>query len=386
MSHHTPPKFRAVAVVAALIALGCTATAPVATPDDQPSTSPSSGSASGPPLQSSPSASSADGDRALTESYASAVHGMSVSYPQGWNLRPATEPWFEGELTLESTFADVISNPSGYPFIAMASAALGEKSGLAWTETFLQSRPCGTSRAFRLDALQAQIVECEAGAHVVAADDSRGLVVWLYTSDQPSTEAVEWFIEMIDTIETEDLPSVQGSNGFSVPFTFELPGAPKFDFAAHSPGHHEVRVPEFAAGGQPSGIITQAIGGKRSDPCDAQSAELPIAAGPQAVIDYLRTVPGIEVTDETATSIAGLDAVQATVVGSGESSGCDGETYAWAESTEPFSAVPLEVPRRVIAVDVAGEHLVFTVYGEDGNPVWTPLADEILGSLEFTSQ
>jgi hypothetical protein len=330
-----------------------------------------------------PTASPTPSAPALTESYTSAVHGMSVAHPTDWEVRPAVVPWLEGELTLESTFADVISHPSGYPSIALASTPLGEQDGPEWVQSFLASRPCGTASFTAVDTLSGRFTACVGGAHVVAADDSRGLVVWLYESDPPTSDDLDWFKGLVDTVGVYRRPSVQISRGFRVPFTFDLPASPRFDFAAHSSGRHEIRVPKFAEAGRPSGVITEAIGGGRVDPCDEASGALTVADGPQAVIDYLRTVPGVEVTDDVETTIGGLAAVQATVTGSEDGSGCQGETFAWVENSEPFSAVPLEAPRRVIAVDVAGDHLVFTVYGEESNPAWTPMADELLASIEF---
>ena len=130
----------------------------------------------------------------------------------------------------------------------------------------------------------------------------------------------------------------------------------------------------------PSGLIFQAIGGRRSDPCVESSGALSIASGPGPVMDYLAAIPDLQVSDRTSTSVSGLPAEQATVVAPG-TAGCE-NLWVWAESpaAEPL---PRGTPLRVIALDVGGEHIVLTVFGEAANPAWGPMADELIGSIRF---
>ena len=48
---------------------------------------------------------------ALTETFTSTIHGISVSYPEGWVPRAATEPWPAGGIVQQETpFGDVIED------------------------------------------------------------------------------------------------------------------------------------------------------------------------------------------------------------------------------------------------------------------------------------
>jgi hypothetical protein len=214
----------------------------------------------------------------------------------------------------------------------------------------------------------------------------RGYMILLYVSgDDPSLGEVynlDLFEEILATVEFEPSAAVQVSDPFVPAFTFSFPAEAEFDYGAVNETYFEVRVPAFADAGMPSGVIVQAIGAGRADPCDAASERLEIDPGPQSVIDYLKTIPDLALTDEAATTVGGLPAVQATVTGASDTLACD-EIYAWVEETETFSAIPLDGPRRLVAVDVGGEHVVLTVFGEDGNPSWPPMAAELIDSITF---
>lgn len=67
---------------------------------------------------------------ALTETFTSTMHGISVSYPGGWNVRPATEIWTTGLPFQGSPFADVME--SGNTFILVASQPLAGKTADRW--------------------------------------------------------------------------------------------------------------------------------------------------------------------------------------------------------------------------------------------------------------
>ena len=44
--------------------------------------------------------------------FSSALHEITVEYPAGWKVRPATEPWSFGRLTFDASDVDVIFDPS----------------------------------------------------------------------------------------------------------------------------------------------------------------------------------------------------------------------------------------------------------------------------------
>jgi len=55
--------------------------------------------------------------------FSSTIHGISIDYPSGWQIRPATEPWTGGALRFDSPAADVIFDPrfGNRLYIALAS-------------------------------------------------------------------------------------------------------------------------------------------------------------------------------------------------------------------------------------------------------------------------
>ena len=172
---------------------------------------------------------------------------------------------------------------------------------------------------------------------------------------------------------------VQRASAFARPFTYSLPIKPTFDFGAMTQRYFEIRVPEWADQGHPGGLIVQAIGGGRVDPCDPASAPLILDRGPEAVFEYLASIPELTITDVSAVTVDGSPARQATVTAA-ETDACP-ELHVWAEEGEPFIT---GISLRLIAVDVDGEHMVVTIFGEPDIPEWPALADYIVGSIRFS--
>lgn len=178
-------------------------------------------------------------------------------------------------------------------------------------------------------------------------------------------------------------PTQATSGLFRPAFTFLFPTGVTFDYGTVNSTWFEVRVPEFNDAGHAGGIILQNIGGGRADQCDGASAAEPIATGPAAVIEYLKTIPELTVTNERATTVSGLPAREATVVADPETPACP-DMWLWVEDSESFGSIPRGLVLRMISVDVAGEHLVFTIYGEPENSGWKDMADQLIASVVFT--
>jgi len=345
---------------------------PTASPTRSPSEEPSPSQAAGP---------------ALSERFTSSMHGISVSYPSGWTALPATEPWAtSGPFRFQDPVGDFIYDPrlTDHLFLGLASQPLAGRSPDTWAADLLALEGCPSSDPLVVDGADG-ILAADCGVALVSHED-RGYMIWLYVStDDPGLDAVyslDWLVGLLATVQLDPNAAVQVSDPFVPAFTFSFPAEAEFDYGAVNETYFEVRVPAFADAGMPSGVIVQAIGAGRADPCDAASERLEIDPGPQSVIDYLKTIPDLALTDEAATTVGGLPAVQATVTGASDTLACD-EIYAWVEETETFSAIPLDGPRRLVAVDVGGEHVVLTVFGEDGNPSWPPMAAELIDSITF---
>jgi len=169
---------------------------------------------------------------------------------------------------------------------------------------------------------------------------------------------------------------------FVRPFDYLLPSDPDFEGVHDTERSFGISVPEWAEAGHLGGLIIQPVGGARSDPCDAASAaSVPLEPGLDAVFDYLATIPQLTITELPDTTVDGRRARQARVTAGPGTTACP-DLWVWPEDTEPFIS---ETDLRLIAVDVDGEHLVVTIYGESGNPEWPGLADEFVSSIRFVS-
>jgi hypothetical protein len=180
-------------------------------------------------------------------------------------------------------------------------------------------------------------------------------------------------------------PNEEGSGNFAAPFTYVLPTGAEFDYGTRNSTFFEIRIPAAAEAGHAAGVIVQAIGGGRVDPCDEESAPLAISSGPQPVIDYLRAVPDLTVTAESAATVGDLPAVQARVTAGIDSPTCQ-DIWPWVEATEAFSDIPRDLVVRIVAVDLGearARHVVFTIFGEDENPGWAEMAEELIDSFRF---
>lgn len=136
----------------------------------------------------SPSASTSNPP--LVESFTSAIHGISVSYPAGWKLKLATVPWPSDSAARQSAaftdFADMIyQRESDSPFIAMASQPLAGADPDEWTAMaadFLDApSDCGATEPVTVDGAEGRLFRGCLAALVTVAD--RGYLIWLYRID-----------------------------------------------------------------------------------------------------------------------------------------------------------------------------------------------------------
>ena len=134
---------------------------------------------------------------ALTETFTSAMHGISVSYPSGWKLRPATEPWTSGHVLGDSTFADIIyEKESDSPFIAVASQPLAGKTLDAWATDYLAQFSCVPTEPVTVDGATGVLSDCPEGPHALVSVEGRGYLIWLYRVDDPA-----WFPAILATVQ-----------------------------------------------------------------------------------------------------------------------------------------------------------------------------------------
>ena len=351
---------------------------PTASPTPSPSEEPSPSQAAGP---------------ALTERFTSAMHGISVSYPAGWTTQLATEPWATSSpFYFRDPVGDFLYDPvlTDHLFLGLASQPLAGKSPDAWASDLLILEGCPSSDTVVVDGADG-VLASDCGMALVSKDD-RGYLIWLYASadDELDFDTGAWFQEILATVSLDApaavappatrRPGETRVGNFALPFSYIFPRGLKLG-TTHAT-YYEIRDPARADAGHPAGVIIQAIGGGRIDPCDPVSGKLDLELSPNAPIEYLETVPDLTVTDIVETSVGELPAVQARVTSGTDSPECS-EIWPWVEDTEAFTAIPRNTTVRLISTHFDREPIVLTVFGEDDNTGWTEVADEFIASLRF---
>ena len=134
--------------VIALVAVGCSpATAASPTPLPAETSAPTA----------APPSVAAAARPALTETFSSNLHGMSVSYPEGWVPRAATELWPADDFVqMESPFGDVIEDGStgDTAFLALASQPLAGRSLDELVAGYGPFTECGSPEPVVVDGAQ----------------------------------------------------------------------------------------------------------------------------------------------------------------------------------------------------------------------------------------
>jgi hypothetical protein len=144
----------------------------------------------------------------LTQTFTSSVHGISVSYPEGWIARAATEPWTDGSHTptFSEPFADNLHNPllGDGLFLQFASQPIGDSTPDEWVADQVAGSGCPASEPIAVDGATGLIGanDCDAVAVETAG---RGYWIRLYRSnDYPAVVAPydrAWFEEVLATVQ-----------------------------------------------------------------------------------------------------------------------------------------------------------------------------------------
>ncbi len=74
----------------------------------------------------------------LTRTFASPIHGITVSYPDGWGVEPATVPWTGGVPgSVEGARDTIADGEANESFVGLASQPLDGKAGEQWANDLL---------------------------------------------------------------------------------------------------------------------------------------------------------------------------------------------------------------------------------------------------------
>jgi len=153
----------------------------------------------------------------LTETFASARHGITFSYPSGWVARPATQPWKLGVPDYMSDAGDVVSDPvrKGDLWISVASQPLGASTPDAWVaKQIAWDDGCKTTEPTTVDGA-AGLIGTDDCTRAAVTIDGRGYFIWLYTSgvDRP-IQAYDraWFEGVLATMHLQPKQAVDSAS------------------------------------------------------------------------------------------------------------------------------------------------------------------------------
>ena len=142
----------------------------------------------------------------LTETFTSTVHGISMSYPEGWTARAATEPWTDrpGVPEYLDPSSDVLEDPvlADHLFLAIVSQPIGDTTPAEWVAARMAG--CTTTEPIAVDGATGLIGanDCDMVAVTTAG---RGYSITLYASpDDPVVVAPydrAWFEEVLATVQ-----------------------------------------------------------------------------------------------------------------------------------------------------------------------------------------
>jgi hypothetical protein len=134
----------------------------------------------------------------VTETFTSAIHGLSIDYPAGWDVHPATAPWAGGPLAFDSPQADVLLDPAlgGQVTLVMASMPLDGIAGNEFRSQTLDSicgEVGGSFGSWKVDGASAFLRGCGVQTVFVIWPEARGYVVWLAVTDgSVLAETYDW--------------------------------------------------------------------------------------------------------------------------------------------------------------------------------------------------
>jgi hypothetical protein len=134
-----------------------------------------------------------------------------MSYPAGWTVVGATEPWTTRNVpTFLEPSADIFHDPilRDHLFIVLASEPLNGESSQAWAdELAANSDPCPTFDAIVVGGLDGRLYSCNLPLRALFWSEDRGYLVSFYRSgDEGWLEDVydlAWFNEVLGTVQIQ---------------------------------------------------------------------------------------------------------------------------------------------------------------------------------------
>ena len=145
----------------------------------------------------------------LTQSFTSTLHGISVSYPEGWTAQAATEPWTDSTfpLSFQEPQADFLYDPTltSILFLTIASQPIGDSTPEDWVAVQMESdEGCAATEPIAVDG-GTGLIGADGCNVVVVTTAGRGYWIQLYTGGDEawigSTFDRAWFEEVLATVQ-----------------------------------------------------------------------------------------------------------------------------------------------------------------------------------------
>jgi hypothetical protein len=150
----------------------------------------------------------------FTERFDSPLHGVSISYPSGWQTKPATEPWNHEAVSFGASDVDVIFDPTLQDdlYFALVSEPLDGQLASDWLsgapET-CRGAEGGAGGNYTLDGADGYIwsrglrgpgVSCHV---VLVATDTRAYIILLHLRNERLRETYggPWFEAALETVD-----------------------------------------------------------------------------------------------------------------------------------------------------------------------------------------
>ncbi len=175
------------------------------------------GPASQPPASAAPSEAPASAAPSpispppLTQTFTSQMHGISMSYPEGWTARAATEPWTgTGGPNFSDPFADLLIDPLNENLLLiLGSQPIGSSTPDKWVAETMAASDCpAATEPIAVDGATG-LIGVNACATIVAVTTAgRGYWIRLYTPTSNEGFAFApydraWFEEVLATVQLQ---------------------------------------------------------------------------------------------------------------------------------------------------------------------------------------
>jgi hypothetical protein len=167
--------------------------------------------------------------------------------------------------------------------------------------------------------------------------------------------------------------------GFRPSFTYQLPAGAGIVVSLSGSDLAQFRIPKPGTDNEwGNGIAVRSVTRGRRDPC-TDSASIPIGPGPQAVVDYLRAIPTLDVSATEAVTVDGKPAVRFTITPTGPTADC-ADLRLWSGPAIYTQNAGWDTASELTVVDVGDSHIVVLVFGD---AAWRATAHQVIEALDF---